>query len=158
MILVFSATLNIRFMLKDYAQKNSSLFVLGLEERSAYLNRNLDYYNMFSYINKNLPESSYVWLIWMRNLGYYCEKDFYSDSIFEDYLLKKILANSSTPEILIKQIKQNNFTHLLYNIHFIYGEFSNLDDLQKEKLHIIEKQFMELIYKDKYYYLWEIKI
>ena len=70
MILVFSATLNIRFMLKDYAQKNSSLFVLGLEERSAYLNRNLDYYNMFSYINKNLPESSYVWLIWMRNLDY----------------------------------------------------------------------------------------
>jgi hypothetical protein len=74
--------------------------VLGGESKDDYLMRNLDYYPYYRTLNTDTPADSKVWLINMRRDSYYLDRPYFSDYLFEDWTLKKMVWEArSTDEL-----------------------------------------------------------
>jgi hypothetical protein len=119
--------------------------VLGLESREAFLSRMIPSYDMFHYVNNNLPEESRVFLIYMKNMGYLCSRPYYSDSMFESYTIEKILSEAATPLDVYNVLKKQGFTHVLYDINYVFGSLSTFSEQQKERFLAFQKTYLKLV-------------
>ena len=114
-------------------------------------------YAMFQYINTHLPEDSKIFLIYMKNFGYLCDRPYYSDSMFESYTIQKILAQSSTPAEVYVSLKKRGFTHILYDVDYISGNLSTYSEQEKALFGVFQKRYLEVIRTEKgRYYLYRI--
>jgi hypothetical protein len=142
-------------VVKDFIEIRPVDVVTGQEDRDTFLSRKLPSYAMFQHVNTHLPEDSNVFLIYMKNLGYLCDRPYYSDSMFESYTIEKILAHAATPEDVYHALKERNFTHLLYDINYIWGHMSTFPDAEKEMFLAFQERYMKLLKSDKgRYYLY----
>ncbi len=132
-------------------------FVFGRENRGTFLTRLIPSYPMFQHINTHLPEKTKVFFIYMRNLGYLCQRPYYSDSMFESYTIEKILERSRTPEKVLEELKEMGFTHILYDIHYTAGDLSTFSSEAQSLFRIFQIKYLKLIKKDKErFYLYEM--
>ena len=127
-------------MVVDFTREKPLAIVFGLEDRDAYLTRSLPPYPMYHYLNTNLPPNSKIYLIYMNNLTFLCERECYADSMFEYYTLKKILASSSSPDDVYQKLKGMGFTHLVYNAPYVTGEKSMLSLEEKTLFRVISEK------------------
>lgn len=134
---------------RDYLKIRPMGVISGFEDRDAFLNRMIPSYVMFQYINRELPEDSKIFLIYMKNLGYLCDRPYYSDSMFESYTIQKILAQSSTPEEVYFSLKEGGFTHILYDINYVSGEMSTFSEQEKTLFFAFQKKCLELMNAEK---------
>jgi len=98
-------------------------YVLGRVSKEEYLQQRLEYYAIYSYINNNLPEDAYLFLVLTGNQGYYLERRFFSDAVFEAETMKKILSEAETSEEILMKFKERQWTHLLIRRDFFISEF-----------------------------------
>jgi hypothetical protein len=104
---------------------------VGLESREDFLTRRLPVYPMYCFVNSQLPPESRVFLIYMKNYTYLCERACYADAMFESHTLQKILRQAASPEALRDRLKAEGFTHLLYDERYLLGEPSPLSPREK---------------------------
>lgn len=102
-----------------FAEKNPVRVVFGGESRDDYLSRRLEYYDYYKIINNDLPPDAYVWLINMRRDSYNLERAFFSDYIFENWTLKKMVEESRDINQLRQKAKQMGITHILTRHDFL---------------------------------------
>jgi hypothetical protein len=113
---------------------------------------------MFQYVNTRLPEDSNVFLIYMKNLGYLCDRPYYSDSMFESYTIEKILAHAATPADVYHALKERSFTHLLYDINYIWGHMSTLSAQEKDMFLAFQETYLVPMKTEKgRYYLYRLQ-
>jgi hypothetical protein len=93
---------------------------LGRVSKAVYLRSKFDYYPYYEAINKHTPEESRIFLIQSSNQPFYLERDYFSDSVFEDYTIKRIVASSQTPAEIKSKIRAMGMTHLLYRPHLLF--------------------------------------
>ena len=110
----------------DFKKINPFPFILGTESRSAYLDRSLSTYRMYNIANETLPSNASLFLVNMRNYTFLCDKNCYSDTMFETETLKNILATSTTVRDVKEQLIKMGFTHLMYDDIYVTGEKSLL--------------------------------
>ena len=67
----------------------------------------------------------------MQNLGFLMDKPFFSDSVFEDHTLKKIIDEEVYAGDIINKLKSMGITYVLFNHQFIFGENSTLSPGEK---------------------------
>lgn len=90
------------------------LFVLiGIEPRTNYLARRLDYFPYYELINRTLPPTARVWLINMRRDTYHLERPYFSDYMFEDYTLEKYIDQATSAAHLTRLVSDTGITHIL---------------------------------------------
>jgi hypothetical protein len=131
--------------------------ITGFEDRDTFLNRMIPSYAMFEYVNRQLPEDSKIFLVYMKNFGYLCDRPYYSDSMFESYTIQKILAQHATPTGVYDALRNKGFTHLLYDINYISGEMSTFSEQEKVLFLAFQKMYLELMNADKgRYYLYRL--
>ena len=131
--------------------------ITGFEDRDTFLNRMIPSYAMFEYVNRQLPEDSKIFLVYMKNFGYLCDRPYYSDSMFESYTIQKILAQSASPTAVYDSLRNKGFTHLLYDINYISGEMSTFSEQQKMLFAGFQKEYLELMNAEKgRYYLYRL--
>lgn len=94
----------------------------GKISRQQYLRSRFDYYPFYEYANSRLPSNSRIFLILASNQPFYLERDNFSDSVFEAYTIKRIVAASSNAEDIRRQLKERGFTHLLYRPKILFGQ------------------------------------
>ncbi len=83
-----------------FCEKAPLRVVLGGETRDQYLARNLDYYPYYQAINTDTDADAKVWLINMRRDTYHIDRPVFSDYLFEDWTLRKMVWESrNTPEL-----------------------------------------------------------
>jgi len=87
--------------------------VLGTEPRDAYLTRRLDYYPYYRLINETLPTDATVWLIDVRRDTYHLERPYVGDYLFEDYTLRRWVAEAGSAAELRARARAAGITHLL---------------------------------------------
>ena len=104
----------------------------GRESREAFLTRMIPAYPLYRLVNEELPPESRVFLIYMKNFTFLCERDCYSDALFEVHSLQKILRASASPEGVRSRLRKEGFTHLLYDEHLVLGEPSPLSFEEKD--------------------------
>jgi hypothetical protein len=129
---------------------------VGIESRDEFLSRRLPHYPMYRFINRNLPPDARVFLIFMKNFTYLCDRDCYSDSMFEAHTLQKILREESSVEGIRNRLKSMGFTHLLYDVVFLLGEPSPLSDEQKKLFSRYQEQYLHAVRSEGTYRLYRL--
>lgn len=117
-----------------FAEQNPIRVVFGGESRDDYLSRRLDYYDYYKIVNNDLPPNAKVWLIDMRRDSYHIEKPIFSDYLFEDWTLKKMVEDSRDINELRRKAKQMGITHVLTRHDFLldYKQSVIVDDKRAE--------------------------
>lgn len=144
-------------ILRDYLNVKPVNVVIGKEDRTTFLSRMLPSYNMFDFVNRRLPQDTKIFLIYMKNWTFLCERECYSDSMFESYTIQKILSQASTPAEVSSALKVRGFTHILYDMNYIYGSPSTFTPYEKALFQTFQNERLELARTDRSYFLYRIK-
>ncbi len=152
-VIVCCAIFNSSLIFSDFKKIRPFPFILGFEDRSAFLNRSLSTYKMYSIASYSLPANANLFLINMRNYTFLCDINCYSDTMFETETLKKILANSSTGKEVQQKLKGRGFTHLMYDELYVIGEKSLLSAADKSLFIEFVNDYLKEISRDRTYRL-----
>jgi hypothetical protein len=113
-----------------FCQKAPLRVVLGGETREEYLARNLDYYPYYQTIHSETPADARVWLINMRRDTYHLERPVFSDYLFEDWTLRKMLWESRSVQELRAKTAAMDIDYVLtrHDFLFDYDRSTLVDD------------------------------
>lgn len=113
-----------------FLQKAPLRVVLGGETRDQYLARNMDYYPYYQTLNTETPADAKVWLINMRRDTYNLDRPYFSDYLFEDWTLRKLLWESqSSQELKAKTISMGiQYVLTRHDFLFDYDRSTLVDD------------------------------
>ena len=103
-----------------FMQKAPIRVVLGGESRDQYLTRNIDYYPYYRWLNEESAAETKVWLINMRRDTYHLDRPYYSDYLFEDWTLRKMLWESNSVQELRTKAGSLGVTHILTRHDFLF--------------------------------------
>ncbi|MDD5618538.1 MAG: hypothetical protein PHG69_05535 [Candidatus Omnitrophica bacterium] len=111
-------------------------FLSGKISRQEYLMKYLKDYPAINYMNTHLSGDSKTYMVGIGNIGYYCQKKFIQESVF-DYPFKKALMEARSPGQILLWLKNQGATHILINemiaINYLYP------DLGQPQLDIYKK-------------------
>jgi hypothetical protein len=104
--------------------------VFGGETRDQYLTRNLDYYPYYEWINAEAPPDARVWLINMRRDTYNIDRPIFSDYLFEDWTLRKMVWGSTSAQELRTKTAAMGIKYVLarHDFLFDYDQSDLVDD------------------------------
>jgi hypothetical protein len=119
-ISLFSFIFYLYYPVWDFKELKPDLIIKGKIKKDEFLTKRLKYYPIIEYINKKLPQNSKLMLIHVGAIGYYLDRDFYQDSIFEEYSLAQLLKTKNIQE-LITFFRENNISYLLINEKALYS-------------------------------------
>jgi hypothetical protein len=136
-------------ILRDFKRIRPLGVFTGHENKDAFLTRIIPSYEIIRHVNTQLPEKSYVFTIYMKNLTYLFDRPFYSDSMFESYTIETILNNSKTPEDVRLALKKKGFTHILYDINYVMGDDGTFSEENKALFTAFQNKYLTLKKSDK---------
>lgn len=117
-----------------FAQKAPLRVVLGGESPDSYLTRNIDYYPYYQWLNAESAPDSKVWLINMRRDTYNLARPYFSDYLFEDWTLRRMVWESRSSEELKARAAAMGVQYVLTRHDFLFDyERSPLVDDAKPK-------------------------
>ncbi len=117
-----------------FLEKAPLRVVFGGESRDQYLTRNLDYYPYYQALNTTTAGDAKVWLINMRRDTYNIDRPVFSDYLFEDWTLKKMVWEAKSASELRGKAKEMGVTYVLTRHDFLFDyDRSTLVDDQKPR-------------------------
>jgi len=128
----------------------------GLESRDDFLTRTLPPYRMYRFINRNLLPDARVFLLYMKNYTFLCDRDCYADSMFEAHTLQKILREESSAESVRSRMKSIGFTHILYDETYLLGEPSLLSAEEKTLFLDFQEGHLSAVHREGPYHLYHL--
>jgi len=113
-----------------FLQRAPLRVVLGGESPEDHLARNIDYYPYYRWLNEESPVESKVWLINMRRDTYHIDRPYFSDYLFEDWTLRRILWESRDAAELKAKAASLGVQYILtrHDFLFDYDRSSLVDD------------------------------
>jgi len=103
-----------------FAQKAPLRVVLGGETPDSYLARNIDYYPYYQWLNTESAPDSKVWLINMRRDTYHLNRPYFSDYLFEDWTLRRMVWESRNGEELKARAAALGVQYILTRHDFLF--------------------------------------
>ena len=145
------------YIVQDFRKIRPLSVLTGQEDKNTFLTRMIPSYAILNYVNTKLPEKSYVFTIYMKNLAYLFNRPFYSDSMFESYTIETILNNSKTPGDVRLAFKRKGFTHILYDINYVFGDAGTFSRENKNLFLAFQNRYLTLVKSDKKrYFLYRL--
>jgi|CXWL01.1.fsa_nt_gi hypothetical protein len=113
-----------------FCQKAPLRAVLGGETREQYLTRNLDYYPYYQWLNSETLPTDKVWLINMRRDTYHIDRPVFSDYMFEDWTLRKMVWEARGVQELRAKTAAMGIKYVLTRHDFLsdYSKSTLVDD------------------------------
>jgi len=138
---------------RGFIKINPLPVAIGLESRDHFLSRTLPPYTMYRFVNQALPPDARIFLIYMKNYTFLCDRDCYADAMFEAHTLQKILREEAFPGRVRNRLKAAGFTHLLYDERYLLGEPSPLSAEEKQLLLAFQNSHLENVRQEGFYRL-----
>jgi hypothetical protein len=91
--------------------------VWGRQERDDFLRAKVPNYDVFNYINKNLPAEARL-VFFFDNRGFFCERQKIGDSVIEAPMMIELVHEAGSAEAFHRKLLEEGFTHVMYNSHF----------------------------------------
>jgi len=129
---------------------------VGLESRDHFLSRTLPTYTMYRLVNEALPPDARIFLIYMKNYTFLCDRDCYSDTMFETHTIQKILREEASPDRVRIRLKTDGFTHILYDERYLFGEPSPLSAEEKQLFLVFQNSQMQCVQQQGFYLLYRL--
>lgn len=118
-----------------FLQKAPLRVMLGGETKDEYLSRNLDYYPYYRALNTETPNDAKVWLINMRRDTYNLDRPYFSDYLFEDWTLRKMIWESRNAQELKAKTAAMGVQYVLTRHDFLFDyDRSTLVDDKKSRV------------------------
>ena len=77
--------------------------------------------------------------------------------MFESYTIQRILTQSETATDVYDSLRAKGFTHILYDIHYVFGEMSTFSAQQKARFSVFQETYTEAVKIEvKRYYLYRL--
>ncbi len=113
-----------------FCQKAPLRVALGGETRDQFLTRNIDYYPYYQTLNTETAKDAKVWLINLRRDTYNIDRPSFSDYLFEDWTLRRMLWESRTVSELRSKAAAMGVQYVLtrHDFMFDYDRTSLVDD------------------------------
>ena len=147
---------NSTYIVRDFMKVRPLGVVFGTESRDAFLERSLSPYRMYRFVNTALPLDAKIYLIYMKNWTFLCDRECYADAMFEHYTLQKTLSASTSPEDVYRRFKGMGFTHVMYDVNYVTGEKSMLSPEEKALFTAFREKFLTLVKNERFYYLYSL--
>jgi hypothetical protein len=106
-------TLNFVYLGSYFKRVSPLAYLSGHESREAYLTRSLAEYPVFQHINKNLPSSARIYLLFVGRRTYYCRRDYFYDGGDLPWFLLQTINGAEDPRAMGVRLKEKGLTHLM---------------------------------------------
>jgi len=101
------------YLWRYFAEIEPLTYLTGAESRDNYLARVLPGYPAFQYVNRDLPPTAKIYLLFIGRRAYYCERDYFHDGgELPGFLLGAVRA-AKNPADVHRQLTKKRLTHLL---------------------------------------------
>ena len=141
-----------------YSESVSPLgYLLGRESRDDYLTRTLPGYSTFQFINRKLPPSAKIYLLFVGRRAYYCEREYFHDGgELPGFLLGAVQSARDSTQIGTALTSQG-ITHLMVREDLL-GEFlnHNLTPAQRSRLQDFASRRLQPLFRDQGYSLYQL--
>ena len=134
------------------------LYVMGKEDRDAFLKRHLLHYNAVKYINNNLPMNAKIFTMFLGRRGYYLDRDYKNESSFGMVTIRHMVDSSDNGKKFLEYIRSMNVTHILMRGDLVENYLQ--DNFSKKEVN----RFLKLVqkywkkdYENYGYIVWDIQ-
>ncbi len=132
-------------------------YLLGHENREAYLTRVLAEYPVFQFINRETPPSAKIYLLFVGRRAYYCKRDYFHDGGELPGLLLHAIQSARDPAQIEKSLKAKRITHLMIREDLLERFLShNLSANQREIWNAFIAQRLQARFRHRGYSLYQI--
>jgi len=101
--------LNSSYILAQFRYVDPFSYISGRMTRDDYITKYRPEYSIYQYINRQLPQNVKILGLFLGNRRYYSDREL----IFGINEFKKIVNQSNSEKILIKNLRQKGYTHLM---------------------------------------------
>ncbi|MFQ5716115.1 MAG: hypothetical protein ACE5GQ_03330 [Nitrospinales bacterium] len=154
LVLAGGVMFNLTAIGQEWLRKQPLEYLAGRESRDQYLARHIPSYPLFREINNALGEDAAVLFVYMRNLGYLCDRKFISDTFFEAHTLRALIHRDSSINGIAGQLRNMGVTHLLFDNRYVFGKDSAFSPEEREALRSFLNARGSLVKEEKGFYLY----
>jgi hypothetical protein len=97
------------YLLDQFKEVSPLSYLRGKVSRDQYISKYRFEYPAMQYINANVPDNARVFLLFLGNRGYYCDRDY----LLGEGRFKRLVTQASDPSGLIKELSRMKVTHLV---------------------------------------------
>ncbi|MGH7826124.1 MAG: ArnT family glycosyltransferase [Candidatus Binatia bacterium] len=150
--LIFFAGVHLTYLYHHFREVAPVGYVLGHENREAYLTERLGEYPAFQYVNRETPSTAKIYLLFVGRRAYYCERDYFHDGGELPGALIAAIRSAKEPADIARRLKETHLTHLLVRedllIRFL-GD--NLTPPQQSLWNRFALNHLESLFRDRGY-------
>ena len=155
--LLFFAAWNGSYVWHYFLDSAPLAYVFHRESREAFLTRVLPEYDAFRYVNRELPPTAKIYLLFLGRKAYYCDRNYFHDGgELPGFLLTAIRTAQKTADIE-KILKAEGITHLMVREDLLKRFLgTNLSRVQGELWNKFVATQLKLVYRRGGYAIYEL--
>jgi 4-amino-4-deoxy-L-arabinose transferase-like glycosyltransferase len=152
--LAFFMSLNLRYLVTQFAHVDPFGYLGGKTNRHEYIARFNPEYGAVRYINQHLPEDARVSLIFLGNRGYYLDRAY----VYGEDTLYRLIKGAGGPDRILRGLRAAKVTHLFIQerIFSKWLDF-NFNGQEKAALHDFFKNYTEPVFHDNGFSVLSLK-
>jgi hypothetical protein len=155
-LLIF-ATFHLFYLWRYFQEVAPLTYLSGDVSRSAYLTRMLPEYPVFGYINRELPGTAKIYLLFIGRRAYYCERDYFHDGGELPGFLLSAIRSAKNPGQIDQTLKLKGITHLMIREGLLQQFLqNNLTDPEKTVWNRFAVEELQLRFRDGGYALYQL--
>ncbi len=156
-VLVFFAVLPGVYLWRYFEAVRPIAYLTGQESRDNYLTRVLPEYPVFAYINRELPTTAKIYLLFVGRRAYYCERDYVHDGGELPGFLMSVIQSAKDLSEIGKTLKKQGITHLMVREDLLVRFLNNnLNRSQQIVWNGFVAQQLRLRFRDRGYALYQL--
>ncbi|HUK42072.1 MAG TPA: glycosyltransferase family 39 protein [Candidatus Acidoferrales bacterium] len=154
--LIFFASLHALYLWRQISDATPFGYLTGRESRDTYLERHLPDYRVFEAINRQLPPSAKIYLLFAGRRTYYCDRDYFHDGGELPGLLLSAIQSAKEPSQIGNILKTKGITHLMIREDLL-AQFlrNNLNASQGILWNNFVSRHLQLRFRDRGYALYD---
>jgi len=108
----------LKYFIFEYNFYNPRVFplhsVLGFESKDSFLSKQLSYYSVINYANKNLKATDKILFVG-EHRGFYNQINYIASDWYDTPYILTLIRKSNNVDDLFNKLKSEGFTHILFN-------------------------------------------
>jgi hypothetical protein len=150
--LLFFAGLNASYLWSYWLEEKPIGYLFGRETREDYLARRLPEFPAYRYVNRELPSTAKIYLLFVGRRAYYCERAYFHDGGELPGFLFAAVRAVKEPADIGRQLKAKELTHLLVRDDLLVSFLrDNLDPAQQRVWNSFASNHLKTLFRDRGY-------
>jgi 4-amino-4-deoxy-L-arabinose transferase-like glycosyltransferase len=150
--LLLLASLNASYLWSYWIEEKPFAYVVGRESRSDYLTRRLPEFPAYQYVNRELPPTAKIYLLFVGRRAYYCEREYFHDGGELPGFLFAAAQSAKEPADIARRLEAQHLTHLLVRDELLLRFLSdNLSPAQQRVWDSFATHHLTSMFRDRGY-------